>query len=121
MLEGLKRLIDNNYKFTISEKAKENMTEAVSDGNNIVEFMASEGYFRFKADYEVSTKDLYAVYKLWCEDNSHKPLSERSFSLFLHENEDRYNLEATNNIYLGNGRRVRGFLGIELLVKPNSF
>ena len=35
--------------------------------------------------------------------------------------EDRYNLEATNNIYLGNGRRVRGFLGIELLVKPNSF
>ena len=121
MLEGLKRLIDNNYKFTISEKAKENMTEAVSDGNNIVEFMASEGYFRFKADYEVSTKDLYAVYKLWCEDNSHKPLSERSFSLFLHENEDRYNLEATNNIYLGNGRRVRGFLGIELLVKPDSF
>ena len=121
MLEGLKRLIANNYKFTISEKAKENMTEAVSDGNNIVEFMASEGYFRFKADYEVSTKDLYAVYKLWCADNSLKPLSERSFSLFLHENEDRYNLEATNKIYLGNGRRVRGFLGIELLVKPNSF
>ena len=30
-------------------------------------------------------------------------------------------LEATNKIYLGNGRRVRGFLGIELLVKPNSF
>ncbi|MBQ9686815.1 MAG: DNA primase [Oscillospiraceae bacterium] len=121
MLEGLKRLIANNYKFTISEKAKENMTEAVTDGNNIVEFMASEGYFRFKADYEVSTKDLYAVYKLWCEDNSLKPLSERSFSLFLHENEDRYNLEATNKIYIGNGRRVRGFLGIELLFKPNNF
>lgn len=121
MLDGLKRLIGNNYKFTISERAKENMTEAVSDGNNIVEFMASEGYFRFKADYEVSTKDLYAVYKLWCEDNSLKPLSERSFSLFLHENEDRYNLEATNKIYIGNGRRVRGFLGVELLVKPNYF
>lgn len=120
MLEGLKRLIANNYKFTISEKAKENMTEAVSDGNNIVEFIASEGYFRFKADYEVSTKDLYAVYKIWCEDNSLKPLSERSFSTFLHENEDRYNLEATNNVYIGNGRRVRGFMGIELLAKPNN-
>ena len=121
MLEGLKRLIANNYKFTISQKAQENMTEAVSDGNNIVEFMASEGYFRFKADYEVSTKDLYAVYKLWCDDNSLKPLSERSFSTFLHENEDCYNLEATNNVYIGNGRRVRGFMGIELLVKPNNF
>lgn len=121
MLEGLKRLIARNYKFTISEKAKENMNMAVTDGNNVVEFMASEGYIRLKADYEVSTKDLYAVYKLWCDDNSLKPLSERSFSTFLHENEDRYNLEATNNIYIGNGRRVRGFMGIELLAKPNIF
>ena len=120
-LEGLKRLIAQDYKFTISPQTEENMKEAVFEGNHILEFLASEGYIRLKADYTVTTKDLYAVYKLWCEDNSHKPLSERSFSLFLHENEDRYNLEATNNIYLGNGRRVRGFLGIELLVKPNSF
>ena len=121
MLEGLKRLIVNNYEFTISPRARENMKMAVSDGNNIVEFMASEGYIRLKADMEVSTKDVYAVYKIWCEDNSLKPLSEKSFSSFLHENEDRYNLEATNNIYIGGGRRVRGFLGIELLVKPRIF
>ena len=30
----------------------------------------------------------------------------------------RYNLEATNNIYLPGGRRVRGFVGIEPLVHP---
>ena len=29
-----------------------------------------------------------------------------------------YNLEATNNIYLPGGRRVRVFLGIEPLVHP---
>ena len=29
-----------------------------------------------------------------------------------------YNLEATNNIYLPGGRRVRGFVGIEPLVHP---
>ena len=121
MLEGLKRLIAQNYKFTISERAKENMALAVSDGNNVVEFMASEVYIRLKADYDVSTKDLYSVYRIWCEDNSLKPLSEKSFSSFLHENQDTYNLEATNNIYIGNGRRVRGFLGIELLIHPLKF
>jgi hypothetical protein len=70
---------------------------------------------------EVSTKELYAVYKLWCEDNSLHPLSERSFSAFLHENEDTYNLEATNNVYIGNGRRVRGFVGIELLQNHHPY
>ena len=94
---------------------------AVNDGNNAVSFMASEGYIRLKADMEVSTKELYAVYKLWCEDNSLHPLSERSFSAFLHENEDTYNLEATNNVYIGNGRRVRGFVGIELLQNRHPY
>ena len=90
------------------------MELAVNDGNNAVSFMASEGYIRLKADMEVSTMELYAVYKLWCEDNSLHPMSEQSFSAFLHKNEDTYNLEATNNVYTGNGRRVRGFVGIEL-------
>ena len=40
------------------------MEAAVSDGNNIIDFLGSEGYIRFKADYEVSSKDLYAVYKI---------------------------------------------------------
>ena len=36
----------------------------------------------------------------------------------LRQNDRRYNLEATNNIYLPGGRRVRGFVGIEPLVHP---
>ena len=50
-LEGLHRLIDNDYKFTVSQSAQDNMDAAVSDGNNIIEFLSSEGYIRFKADY----------------------------------------------------------------------
>lgn len=114
-LAGLRRLIAQNYQFTISAKTKQNMEEAVSDGNNIVEFLASEGYIQLKADDSASSRELYAVYRLWCEDNALKPLSPRSFSLFLVENQDNYRLEATNNIYLPGGKRVRGFLGIRLL------
>ena len=115
--EGLRRLIANHYQFTISRYARENMEAAVSDGNNIVDFMVSEGYIRLKADMEASSKELYAVYKLWCEDNALNPLSAKSFSSYLIENADRYNLEATSNIYIGNGKRARGFLGIEVLQK----
>ena len=117
-LEGLKRLIAQNYKFTISARTRENMEEAISDGNNVVEFMRSEGYIMLKADDEVSSRQLYAVYEMWCEDNALKPLSSRSFSLFLMENQDTYNLESTNNVHLPDGKRVRGFMGIRLLQKP---
>lgn len=111
---GLQRLLEQNYQFTISERTRANMNEAISDGNNIVEFLRSDGYFEFKADAEASSKQLYAVYQNWCEDNAHKPYSPRSFSQFLTEHQDEYHLESTNNIRLFGGKRVRGFLGIRL-------
>ena len=54
MLEGLRRLIANHYHFTISQRAKDNITSAVRDANNILDFLDSEGYVAFKADYESS-------------------------------------------------------------------
>lgn len=116
-LEGLRRLIANSYRFTLSERTCANMAEAVSDGNNAVDFMRSEGYIRLKADAKASSRDVYAVYKLWCEDNAVNPLSQRSLCLHLAENQDTYGIEQTNTIYLPGGRRVRGFIGIELLQK----
>ncbi len=117
-LEGLRRLIDNNYHFTVSDRANANIEAAMADGNNIVEFMKSEGYFRFKADYEVSSRDFYEVYKLWCTDNALNPLPQKTLSNFLKQNEDVYNLEYTNKVHIGNGRYARGFMGIELLQHP---
>ena len=78
----------------------------------------SEGYFRFKADYSISSKEFYDIYKQWCEDNACHSVSAIRFSAELRQNDRRYNLEATNNIYLPGGRRVRGFVGIEPLVHP---
>lgn len=117
-LEGLHRLIANDFRFTLSQSALDNLNDAVSDGNNIIDFLASEGYIRFRADYEVSSKNLYAVYKQWCDDNALNSLSQKSFCSFLKQNESRYNLEYTNKVNIGGGRFARGFVGIELLQRP---
>ena len=114
-LKGLHRLIENDYRFTISEAAEENMTAAVSEGNNIVEFLNSEGYIRFMADFEASSRELYSMYRRWCEDNAVSSLSSKSFCSYLKQNERAYNLEYTNKVHVGNGRFVRGFMGIEVL------
>ena len=113
-LEGLHRLLANNYQFTISGQAIENVETVKRSSNNVIEFLQSEGYIRFKADSEASSKALYEAYKLWCEDNVRKPMSANRLSSELAQNERLYNVEATNNIYAG-GKRVRGFVGIEVL------
>lgn len=115
-LEGLRRLIANHYRFTISQRAQENMKAAVADGNNIVEFMQSTGYIAFQPDAASSSKDLYAAYKLWCEDNAYNALSMKSFCNYLTQNAGSYHIEHTNNIYIGCGRRSRGFNGLQVLI-----
>ena len=52
------------------------------------------------------SKEFYDIYKQWCEDNVCHSVSAIRFSAELRQNDRRYNLEATNNIYLPGGRRV---------------
>ena len=115
-LEGLHRLLANNYQFTISGQAIENVETVKRSSNNVIEFLQSEGYICFKADAQASSKAIYEAYKLWCEDNVRKPMSANRLSSELAQNERLYNVEATNNIHV-NGKRVRGFIGIEVLAK----
>jgi len=117
-LEGLHRLIANDYRFTVSAAAKSNLEAAISDGNNIIDFLGSEGYVRFRTGYEVSSRDLYAVYRQWCEDNAVSALAQKSFCSFLKQNEQQYGLLYTNKVSIGGGRFARGFSGIELLCRP---
>ena len=73
-LAGLHRLIGNNYRFSISGKARENMETVKRSSNNVIEFLQSEGYIRFKADSEASSKAIYEAYTRWCDDNAQKPM-----------------------------------------------
>ena len=113
-LEGLRRLIGNNYQFSISGKARENMETVKRSSNNVIEFLQSEGYIRFRADSEASSKAIYEAYTRWCDDNAQKPMSANRVSSELAQNERLYNVEATNNVHVG-GKRVRGFMGIEVV------
>lgn len=115
-LEGLKRLIQNGYHFTKSERTQANIEASMREGNNILDFMDSEGYFLFKADDWITSKDFYEVYVMWCDDNAEKPLVRKTFINYLRSKEQKYNLEYNNYGHNREGRRVWGFLGIRSLL-----
>ena len=117
-LEGLKRLQSNSYRFTVSQRAAENKEHAKRNANNLVEFLQSEGYIQLKADSTITSRDLYAIYQMWCEDNGYRPIAQRSVSSYLKSHLEDYNLEASNKITNKSGKQVNGFWGIQALTAP---
>ena len=89
------------------------------DQNNVFSFLESDGYVRLKADSSISSKDLYSIYRMWCDENSLMPLKARSFSDAIVANAKKYNLEHCNNVTNPAGRRVWGFMGIEAVARPD--
>ena len=115
--EGLQRLAANNFKFTESDRTRGNREAVKRDNNNVYDFLDSDGYVRLKADLSASSKELYEAYQIYCTENNLPALKPRSFSEALIACQSRYNLEYCNNVTNAAGRRVRGFLGIEVLVR----
>ena len=113
-LEGLIRLFLNDFQFTITPRAQENLNDAIREGNNAVDFMNSEGYFRFDSQGTASSRALYGVYRDWCDDNAVTPMSSTSLIQYLNQNQSRFGLIYSTNIPIGNGRRARGYQGIRI-------
>lgn len=111
MLDGLRRLKKNNFRFTVSKKTKENVAEAVAENCNIVDFIAEAAVFSESS--AISSTMIHRIYTDWCEDNGLTALKRETFINWLKSNADKHNVRYSNNIY-ENGKRVRGFEGISL-------
>ena len=67
-----------------------------------------------------TSRNLYQAYCRWCEDNAEKPMSAKSFSGYLKENEKKYHIRYSTNITSDNGKSARGFQGIHTQIRIDS-
>lgn len=115
-LDGLHRLVENGFEFTLSEKAKRNKSEVIKDNNNIVEFLNSDGYIAFDPKGTATSKDLYKIYTDFCYDNAIKPIiSAVTFFKYMNENAESLKINPTKNLKGEYGKIVRGFKGIKII------
>ena len=113
---GLRNLIANNYRFTISERAQQNLSTLMHEGNPIPEFLSSEGYIHLSPKAHASSGALFRVYRQWCDDNATPSFSQKSFCASVKQLASQYGLQYTNKIPLSDGRIVRGFTGVSVLL-----
>ena len=120
MFDGLRRLIANNYCFTISEKAKLNVKETMQDSCNIPEFLADNDRVTYGEKLCVASSALYDCYYKWCEDNALTALKRETFISWIKQNEDIAKVKYSYHIQTG-GKRVRGFVGIAVKYSMTAF
>lgn len=114
MFKGLQRLYANDFRFTISQKAADNLRKSIEDSCNIIGFMQDEQLVKFGSDLECSTADLYSGYCYWCSLNSVTAMKKESFNLWLKQNYAKYGIEYSNNVQShSNGKKARGYRGID--------
>ena len=80
-LAGLKRLMQNGYQFTISERMRKSLDNTKKDNDNTLSFFEDDNYIKFNFDWTdtITSADLFAAYAYWCKDNSETPIKRGSF------------------------------------------
>lgn len=114
--EGLQRLVENDFRFTESERERSNLERVKRDANNMGLFMEASEYIERNVEACISSKDLISIYKLWCEENAELPVKNKTFIEQLKVNQDKYGIEYTNNVMNKACRRVRGFKGLNAVI-----
>jgi putative DNA primase/helicase len=77
-LEGLKRLMANNYKFSVTDSVKAEIRKYKSENSTVLAFV--EEYCECDPAFESLRDDVYAVYVEYCKSGSHSPVSKTRFN-----------------------------------------
>ena len=118
MFAGLKRLIANNYEFTLSDKSRANLNELASENCNIAEYLTDSDYITFGDIFSATSNDLYGGYSQWCGMNGLTALRQDTFTNWLKCNSQGYGIKYSSNVLNRDNRHVRGFRGIKTSFTP---
>ena len=110
-LVGLKRRMDNNWQFTVSDRSEQYLNGYKAMSDHFPDFV--EDAFVMGEDKTFTITELLSSYKTWCRRNAITPCSDRVVTRWFANNSEKYGLESTNNIRI-DGTRFRGYSGAEI-------
>lgn len=122
-LIGLKRLIDNGWEFTISDRSKEYLQDFRELSDHLPSFM--NDCFVADETKDFTNEELKSAYSNWCSGNDIKPLLNKTVKEWMFNNCGKYGLQMVRDANLvREGARKRGFRGgyfREEFLKTNTF
>ena len=112
-LIGLRRVMNNGWKISWSERSRNYMKANKSSAVHFDDFFNE--VFEVDENADTTIAELTKVYKKWCTENGIKEASERRLANWFTDNSEKIGIRRTQNIPR-NGKRVRGYMCLK--IKP---
>lgn len=110
-LIGLRRVIENGWKISWSERSRNYMK---ANKSNAVHF---EDFFNetcIVAENETTTTaEITTLYRKWCKENGIKEASDRRLANWFTDNSERLGVQRSNKV-VRNGKQLRGYLNLKI-------
>lgn len=110
-LIGLRRVIENGWKITWSERSLNYMRANKSNAVHFADFFNETCEIDFTSN--VTTAELSKLYRKWCSENGIKEASDRRLANWFSDNSEKIGTHRSENI-TRNGKRLRGYVGIKI-------
>lgn len=94
-IEGLLRLMKNNFKFSISPRSRELQKDMREEGNTIDSFIKDRVIF--EKDAQISVRDLYITYEHYCQYNKIEKQGTKQFGRYIKAHMDTLNIKKEHN------------------------
>ena len=102
-LEGLLRLIENNYVFSTTETNKKELERYKCESDSALGFVSEE--CELSPEFSIGSTELYDRYKSYCEENGCRPYSHK---VFLNQIRGHYTSVTSGKDKTGKRRIVSG-------------
>lgn len=110
-LIGLKRVIENGWKISWSQRSIDYMSVTKSQGTHFEDFL--EEVCDLSPEGSVTCAELKSVYLRWCKENGIKDASDRRLFRWFSDNAEKRGVVSNRNLPRGE-KRVRGYEGISI-------
>ena len=111
-LEGLRRLIYNDWHITWSDRSREYFSQVVSKAVHFPAFL-QETTETGSSNDDVSSAELRRVYERWCRENNIQEVKVKRMQNWVADNIEKYDARPSKKVLRG-GREVRGYKGIKI-------
>ena len=110
-LIGLRRLIENGWKITWSERSRDYLKASKSKAVHFEDFFNET--CEVAINETTTTAELTRIYKKWCKENGIKESSDRRLANWFVDNSERIGIHRSENI-LHAGKRLRGYMNLKI-------
>lgn len=112
-LRGLKRLIENDWEITWSERSRNYIKEDKENSVHFPQFLHETLEPSSSPEDDLSCAEIRKLYERWCKANNFQDVKVRRMQSWMSKNSEKEGIKISRNV-IREGKQVRGYKGVKV-------